>query len=159
MYTFFSGLVRVPGPLPGRSRQGAGVGVGMLRGAGDSLTWKSIWRGYHNVSRSQRFKKMIVRKYKDATIHHQLFKKYRGFFKISLYPIGFTYVLRSSTITQDLLRFHHPVVPFLFKTIEIEDCVGPTNTYFSKFGYPVRSNILFFGVPKCWDTSNISVNK
>ena len=40
------------------------------------------------------------------TIHHQLFKKYRGLFKIALDLKGFTYCLRSSTIIQDLLRFY-----------------------------------------------------
>ena len=34
-----------PGQATGPPRSGAGVGIGMLRGAGDSLTWKqkSLW--------------------------------------------------------------------------------------------------------------------
>ena len=46
--------------------------------------------------------------------------------------IRFNYVLIASTIMQDLLRFHHPVFPFILKTIEIEDCVGPTKKHISK---------------------------
>ena len=54
----------------------------------------TFFAGDHNVPRSQRFKKMIVRKYKDSTIHHQLFKQYRGLFKIILDFVGFPYVLK-----------------------------------------------------------------
>ena len=82
--------------------------------------------GYHNVCRSQRVKKMIFRKYQDSTIHRQLFKRYQGLYKVILDLVVYTYVERSSTIIQDLLRCHHPVFPFLFKAIEIEDCFGPT---------------------------------
>ena len=55
--------------------------------------------------------------------------------------IGFTYVLRLSTIIQDLLRYHHRIFRFLFKTIEIEQCVGTTKSSFEKWGR-VLSNML-----------------
>ena len=50
--------------------------------------------------------------------------------------VGFAYVLRPSTISQDLLRFHHPTFPCLFKTIEIEYCFGPTRNKFRSSGAP-----------------------
>ena len=40
--------------------------------------------------------------------------------------LGFTYVLRLSTIIQNLLRFNYPVFPFLFRTVEIENWSGAT---------------------------------
>ena len=76
-------------------------------------------RRYHNVSVSQRFKKSIVQKYQDSTIHHQLFQKYQGLFKHIFELVGFTYVLRLSTIIPDLLRFHHRIFRFYLKRSEI----------------------------------------
>ena len=80
---------------------------------------------YHQVWRSQRFKKLIFQKYQDSTIHHQSFKKYRVLFKINLDLWGFTYVLSLSTIIQDLLRFHHRVFRFDLKRLEITIVLDP----------------------------------
>ena len=117
------------GPLLGRSGQGAGVGVGILR-------------GYHNGSRSQRFKKLIVPKYRDSTIHHQSFKKYRGLSKIILDLIGFTYVLTISGF-QKFVKTPPSYFPFLFKTIVNTHCFGPPEI------------IVNFGVPWASIFSNI----
>ena len=43
--------------------------------------------------------------------------------------VGFTYVWRSSTITQDLLRFHHRKFPFCLKTLGETNCFGPKKTF------------------------------
>ena len=70
-----------PGPLPGRSGQGARVGVGILRGC-------------HNVSwTSQRFKNSIVQKYKGSTpIGPKLIKHIQYLFLDIVDLLGFTYV-------------------------------------------------------------------
>ena len=44
--------------------------------------------------------------------HHHFFKKYRGLFKFIFDLLGFTYVLRLSTIIQELLRVHHRIFRF-----------------------------------------------
>ena len=72
-----------------------------------------------------------------STINYS--KSIEGFSKIFEDLIRFTYVLRSPPIIQDLLRFHHPVFPFLIQTIEIEYCVGPTKKQFPKMWCPVLS--------------------
>ena len=53
-------------------------------------------------------------------------KKYRILLKHKIDLLRFTYVLRLSTIMQDLLRFHHRMFPFLFKTLGDTDWIGPT---------------------------------
>ena len=101
---------------------GAGVGVGRY------------FEGYHNVGRSRRFKNLIFRKYLDSTIHHQLFKKYRGLLNVILDLTRFTYVLRLSTLIQDLLRFHHRIFRFYSKRSGIPVAFGPTRIRKWKFG-------------------------
>ena len=120
-----------PGPLPERSGQGAGVGVGILK-------------GYHNVSISRRFKNLVVPKYQDSTIHHQLSEKYRGLFKHILYLIGSTYVLTISGF-QRFIKIPASCFPFLLKTIVNTNCVGPTKMqnekYVQKPGVPHFPNL------------------
>ena len=75
-------------------------------------TVASILRGNNNVSRSKIFKKLIFQKIQDSTPIQRLFKDLQSYF-IKMYDArGFTYGLRLSAIMQDLLRFHHHVVPF-----------------------------------------------
>ena len=94
-----------------------------------------MFGGYHNVSRSQRFKIFIVRKYKDSTILQQLLKKQRSLFKTILDLLRFTYVLRSSTTIQDLLRFHHPVFRFYLKRTRLKIDLDPPLISFSIYSF------------------------
>ena len=67
---------------------------------------------------------------KIPRFHHPIFKNFRSLFKIINVLIRFTDVSRSSTTIQDLLSFHHHIFPLSFKTIEVEDCFGPTKNIF-----------------------------
>ena len=67
-------------------------------------------------------------------------KSIEVFSKLFLDLVGFAYVLRSFPIIQDLLRFHNRF-PFLFETIEIEDCLDPPKRLFN-FGAPWAFNDL-----------------
>ena len=61
----------------------------------------------------------------ESAIHHQLFKKYRGLFKIILDLVGCTYVLRSPTFIQDFLRFSHPVFRSYLKRPRLKIVLDP----------------------------------
>ena len=80
------------------------------------------FEGYHVSSRSQRFENLIVQKYQDSTPIQNCSKIFNIFFKTICDLLGFTYVLRLSTIVQDLLRFHHRIFRFLFKTLGDTNC-------------------------------------
>ena len=110
-----------------------------------------ILRGYHNLSRSQRSNVLIVQKYQDSIMHHRWFKTYRGLFKLILDFVGFTYVLRSSTIIQDLLRFHHPAFPFYSKQSRLKIVLDPPRNHFSNvYAFLVSHRPTFskFWIPK-----------
>ena len=47
---------------------------------------------YHNISRSQRLKSLIVPEYQGSTIHHQLLKHSQYFSQNSFDLVGFAYV-------------------------------------------------------------------
>ena len=124
---------------PARGWSGAGVGVGILR-------------GYHDVSRSRRFKKMILRKIPRFHAHPKLFKQIQSIFKNNLfYPKRITYVLTLSWF-QRFLNIPPSHVPFFFcNTIKIEDCFGPTTDHFLRIcGVPNFPFFLNSGFPTSW---------
>ena len=68
---FFVDIFEVLKTIQNDPAQPAAVGVGILM-------------GYHNVSRSQRFKKLIVRKHKDSTPIQNGSRKFNSFPKTVL---------------------------------------------------------------------------
>ena len=76
---------------------------------------------FHNISRSQTFKKLIFQKYIQKMIFRTVLRFHQS----------------SKTI------WNYKPTSFFLKTIEIEDCFGPTKKYFS--------NIQHFGAqPFSW---------
>ena len=73
-----------------------------------------------------------------------------------LHFVGCIYVSRFVDF-KDLSRYHYPICPFFFKTIEIEDCVGPTRKTRFNVGVPPPPRLSIFqkfGFPKRCDMQN-----
>ena len=108
---------------------------------------------------------MIFQKYQDSTPIQNYSKIIQKCFENGLNLLCFTCVLRLSAIIQDLLRFHHRISPFLFKTL------GHTNCSWTHRNFKMTSLTMFlkkmmsgsfrnfghFWCLKCWDMKNNTV--
>ena len=73
---------------------------------------------------------LVFPKYKDSTIHHQLFRKYRGLFKLMFDLMWFTYVLTISGFHR-FIKIRPSYFHVSIKTIVKTNCFGPTDKSFS----------------------------
>ena len=63
----------------------------------------------------------IPRFHHPPSIIQKVSRSFQNYFDL----IGFTYVLRLSTIIQDLLRFHHRIFRFYLKRSEMQIVLDP----------------------------------
>ena len=108
------------------------------------LSQRTYFEGHSKILIFQdapRFHKLIVRTLLRFYQPPSIIQKVSRSSQIILDLLRFTYVLRWSTIIQDLLRLPHPVFRLYLKRARLKTVLGPPKIIFN-FGAPGLSNLF-----------------